>query len=700
MFSLMSLGIIVRLLDLQVFNTKYSVMADEQGKFRKVVYPDRGVLFDRNGHAILRNTIIYDLMVTPGKLKGMDLDTAALCRILDIDTAEFRKRIVTAIIKNRSYRVSVFEPLLPQEKIARLNESMYKFVPAFYLQERPVRDYPFDAGGNILGYLSEVDSSFLKNHEDQGYQVGDYAGRTGLERSYEKVLMGQRGIEFWKRDNKNRLTERLEKGKYDTAAIPGKNLHLSLDVKLQMLGEHLMENKIGAIVAIDPKTGGVLSMVSSPTYDPGLLAGAERKKHFAELLLDPRLPMINRTVNAYYSPGSTFKTLQALIGLQEGVITTSTRFLCTGAFYGCGKPMGCLDPGDFNLKGAITVSCNTYFANVMQRVINNPEYKNVDSSLKVWDTYMHAFGLGHKLGIDIPTEKGGLIPTPKTYNKIYGEGHWNFCTFRSVSIGQGEVNVTPLQVANEMAYLANKGWYITPHLVDSIEGGDVYGMLDSFKTKHRPLSIPDTLFNAVHDGMQGVMETGTGAAAKVPGIVVCGKTGTVENYYKGVKQKSHAFFAAFAPRENPRIAIAVICENAGMGANSSAPIASLMIEQYLKDSIPEPDRKANIETLAKLNLMPARIYEAIHYRDSLRRAKDTSYRQEKGYIKIAKDSMDIQEDDDTESLDKLKKTKGEDNNLLTDTMPSKKGDRTLLKQRPEAILPDKQRPAENSNSIK
>jgi penicillin-binding protein 2 len=699
MFSLMSLGIIIRLLDLQVFNTKYSVMADEQGKFRKVVYPDRGVLYDRNGHAILRNTIIYDLMVTPGKLRGMDLDTAALCRILDIDTAEFNKRIITSIIKNRSYRASVFEALLPPEKIARINESLYKFVPAFYLQERPVRDYPYDAGGNILGYLSEVDPSFLKHHEDEGYQVGDYAGRTGLERSYEKVLMGQRGIEFWKRDNKNRLTERLEKGRYDTAAIPGKNLHLALDVKLQMLGEHLMENKIGAIVAIDPRTGGVLSMISSPTYDPGLLAGSERRKHFAELLLDPRLPMINRTVNAYYSPGSTFKTLQALIGLQEGVITTSTRFLCTGAFYGCSKPMGCLDPGYFNLKGAITVSCNTYFANVMQRVINNPEYKNVDSSLKVWDNYMHAFGLGQKLGIDIPTEKGGLIPTPRTYNKIYGEGHWNFCTFRSVSIGQGEVNVTPLQVANEMAYLANKGWYITPHLVDSIEGGDVYGMLDSFKTKHRPLSIPDTLFEAVHDGMQGVMETGTGSAAKVPGIVVCGKTGTVENYYKGVKQKSHAFFAAFAPRENPRIAIAVICENAGMGANSSAPIASLMIEQYLKDSIPEPDRKEKIETLAKLNLMPARIYEAIRYRDSLRHAKDTSYMQVKGYIKIAKDTMGIDEEDDTETLDKLKKTKTDDH-LLTDTMPLGKNENRVLNQRPEAALPEKQRKPETSNPIK
>ncbi|MGH2649408.1 MAG: penicillin-binding protein 2 [Ginsengibacter sp.] len=697
LFLLMGLVIILRLLNLQVFNTKYSVMADEQGKFRKVVYPDRGILYDRNGKAILRNTIIYDLMVTPSKLKGMNLDTAALCHILDIDTAEFKKRIITAIIKNRSYRASVFEPLLPKEKIARINESMYKFVPAFYLQERPVRDYPFDAAGNILGYLSEIDSSFLKKHEDEGYQIGDYAGRTGLERSYEKVLMGQRGIEFWKRDNKNRLTDRLEKGRYDTAAIPGQNMHLFLDIDLQKLGEHLMENKIGAIVAIDPKTGGVLAMVSSPTYKPNLLTGGDRKKHFAELLLDPRLPMINRTINAYYSPGSTFKTLQALIALQEGVITTSTRFLCTGAYYGCGKPMGCLDPGDFNLKGAIAVSCNTYFANVMQRTINNPIYGSVDSSLKVWDNYMYAFGLGHKLGIDMPTEKSGLIPTPRTYNRIYGEGHWNYCTFRSVSIGQGEVNVTPLQVANEMAYLANKGWYITPHLVDSIEGGDTYGLLDSFKTIHKPLSIPDTLFEAVHDGMQGVMETGTGSAAKVPGIVVCGKTGTVQNSYKGVKQKDHAFFAAFAPRENPRIAIAVICENAGMGANSAAPIASLMIEQYLKDSIPEPDRKAKIETLASLNLMPERIYQEIRSRDSLLHSRDTTYRSEKGYIKSMKDTMDIDEGDETEGLDNLKKSKQSEN--INDSVPSKKN-KQVLKHSTEGLLPERQRKPETTDTSK
>ncbi|MEO7316576.1 MAG: penicillin-binding protein 2 [Ginsengibacter sp.] len=636
MILLMGAVVIFKLFSLQVLDNKYSIMADEQGKFRKVVYPDRGILFDRNGKAILRNTVIYDLMVIPGKIRGTNLDTSTICRILDIDTAEFRKRLLTGIIKNSAIRPSVFEASLPQDKVARLNESMFKFVPAFYLQERPVRDYPYDAAGNILGYLSEVSPAFLEANAGEGYMSGDYAGRTGLERSYEKVLMGQRGIEYWKRDNKNRLTNRLEDGRFDTAAIPGSNLHMALDIDLQKLGEYLMQNKVGAVVAIDPQTGGVLSMVSSPTYKPSLLSGAERRTHFAEISLDPRSPMLNRSINSYYPPGSTFKTLQALIGLHEGVVTASTHFLCTGAFYGCGRPMRCLDPGYFKLKEAITWSCNTYFANVMQRTINNPKYGSVDSALKVWDNYMYAFGLGHKLGIDMPSEKGGNIPTPATYNNIYGEGHWNFCTFRSVSIGQGEVDATPLQMANVMAYIANKGWYITPHMIDSIDGGDIYGLLDSFKMRHQPMEIPDTVFTAVHDGMQGVMERGTGASAKVPGIVVCGKTGTVENYYKGVKQRDHAFFAAFAPRDNPRIAIAVICENAGFGSTSAAPIASLMIEQYLKDSIVGKERKARVETISKMNLMPKKIMEAIRVQDSTRIAKGIE--REKVRIEKAKDS--------------------------------------------------------------
>lgn len=659
MFITMFVVIVLRLFFLQLVETKYKIQAEDQGVFRKVVYPDRGLVFDRKKRAILENTIIYDLMVIPGKIRGTD--TASICNIIGIDTAEFRKRIITAIIKNKSYRPSVFEPLLSDEKMAKLNEIIYRLAPGYYLQERPVRSYPYDAAGNIIGYLGEVDTGYLRKHPDEGYTPGDYMGKTGLEYSYEKVLMGRRGIEYHKRDNKNRLIGRLEEGRFDTAAVAGRDLYTSLDIELQKLGEKLMENKVGSIVAVDPRTGGILAMVSSPTYKPSKLTGSERKKHLAELKLDPRLPFLNRALGAVYAPGSTFKTLQGLIGLQEGVIDVNTSFACGGAFYGCGKPMRCLDPGVFRLKDAITHSCNTYFAHVMQRTINNPVYPDIDSSLNHWAGYMYAFGMGQKLGVDLPGEKRGLVPVANTYNKIYGKGRWNYCTFRSVSIGQGEVLSTPIQVANEMAYLANKGWYITPHLVDSIEGGDIYGKLEPYRKKHTVLNIADSLFEAVHDGMQGVMESGTGRYAQVPGINVCGKTGTVENYDRGVKQKDHAFFAAFAPRENPRIAIAVICENAGFGASSAAPIASLMIEQYLNDSIAGEKRKKKVEEISKMNLIPARMVREIRRQDSIMHARDTNYLVAKGYLKIVRDTIGVDveiDDDEVEIIKNEKPRKG------------------------------------------
>ena len=696
-FAGMFVIIIFQLANLQIFSSKYKIMADDQGKFRKVIYPDRGIVYDRHRKAILQNMTIYDLMILPNKLKG--IDTTSLCKILEIDTALFAKRVVEVIVKNGRSRPSIFDALLTDEKMAMLNEAMYKFAPGFYLQERPVRSYPVDAGGNILGYLSEVDSSFLKRHITEGYQLGDYAGKTGLERTYEKVLMGQRGIEYWKRDNKNRLTDRLENGKYDTSAIAGDNMHLALDIELQALGEKLMENKLGAIVAVDPQTGGILAMVSSPTFKPKLLTGATRKKHIAELLLNPALPLYNRTVSAIYSPGSTFKTLQALIGLHEGVIETNTRFACSGAFYGCGsaKPMKCLDKGVFDLRSAITISDNTYFANVMQKVINNPKYPNVDSSLAAWDRYMYAFGLGHKLGVDVPGEKAGNIPTPVHYNKIYGAGHWNYCTFRSVSIGQGEVNVTPIQVANEMAFIANKGWYKTPHLVDSIEGGDQFDLLSKYKVKHNTSDIPDSVFEAVYDGMQGVVDRGTGMAAKVEGINICGKTGTVENYIGSVKQPNHAFFCGFAPRENPKIAIMCVVENSGkFGGTYAAPIVGLLIEKFLKDSIIDKGRLDQIEQLSTLNLIPPRIFSEIRKQDSMRHIKDSAYLLAKGYIKKITDTMGLDEEDEKEALDKLKK----DKEPIKGGLPKRDSSPFSVKGTVEAILPDEKRKGSAKDSVK
>ena len=690
--------IIARLFILQVVTSKYKIMADDQGKFRKVIYPDRGVIYDRHKKIMLQNTTIYDLMVAPNKLKGVD--TFALCRILNLDTAQFNKKVVELIVKNGRSRPSVFEALLSDSKMAMLNEVMYKFAPAFYLQERSVRSYPFAAAANVLGYTAEVDTNFLRRHKDEGYVSGDYAGMTGIERSYEKVLMGVRGIEYWKRDNKNRLTEKLENGKFDTAAIAGQSMHTSIDIELQELGEKLMQNKLGAIVAVDPRTGGILAMVSAPTYQPKYLTGSERRKHFSELFLNPALPLLNRTVSATYSPGSTFKTLQALVGLHEGVINTKFRVACSGAFYGCGsgRPMKCLDKGVFDLRSAITISDNTYFATVMQKVINNPKYPTVDSSLASWDRYMYAFGLGHKLGIDVPSEKRGNIPTPAHFNKAYGEGKWNYCNFRSVSIGQGEVDVTPLQVANEMAYIANRGWYKIPHVVDSIEGGDKFDMLTNYQKQHNAIDIPDSVFEAVHDGMQGVVDRGTGIAAKVEGIAICGKTGTVENYFRGVKQPNHAFFCGFAPRDNPRIAIMCVVENSGrFGGTYAAPIVGLMIEKYLKDSITDKVRLARLEQLSNLNLIPARIAVETKRQDSMRHSKDFAYLIAKGYIKNIKDTIGLDQDDDTDVLDKYDKI---NDTVIKKEIPGKDSDHNAPKIKPEAVLPGAKRKPEPKDTVK
>jgi penicillin-binding protein 2 len=512
-------------------------------------------------------------------------------------------------------------------------------------------------------------------------------------------LMGKRGIEFWKRDNKNRLTERLNNGSLDTAAIAGNNMHLALDIELQELGEKLMDNKLGAIVAVDPKTGGVLAMISSPTFKPKLLAGSTRKKQIADLILNPALPLFNRTVSAIYSPGSTFKTLQALIALNEGVVETTTRFSCSGAFYGCGsqRPMQCLDKGVFDLRSAITVSDNTYFANIMQRVINNPKYPTVDSSLAAWDQYMYSFGLGHKLGVDVPGEVAGNIPTPNQYNKIYGAGHWNFCTFHPVSIGQGEVNVTPLQVANEMAFIANKGWYKIPHMVDSIEGGDPFSLLTKFNVQHNTSNISDSVFEVIHEAMQDVVDRGTGLGARVEGIAICGKTGTVENYIGTVKQPNHAFFCGFAPRDNPKIAIMCVVENSGkFGGTYAAPIVGLMIEKFLKDSITNPGRLDQLEKLSSLNLLPARIYKEIRRQDSMRLINESTNVISKPSLKKKNDTNLLDEGDDSRGIDKFKK----DSNLNKERRSKKDSYPFSFKKYIEAVLPDEKRISVVSVAVK
>jgi penicillin-binding protein 2 len=449
----------------------------------------------------------------------------------------------------------------------------------------------------------------------------------------------------------NKPTQPYQQGKFDTAAIAGSDLYSSIDIDLQNLGEKLLKGKMGSVVAIDPRTGGILAMVSAPGYDPNLLTGSQRRRQFSEMFLDPRKPMLNRAITGEYSPGSTFKTLQGLVALQEGVITTDYGYPCRGGYYACGRRMGCHGAGHApNLERAIAVSCNAYFADVFRKIVDNPKYPNVDTGLAVWDRYMYSFGLGHPLGIDIPGERRGNIPTPKYYQKIFGP-KWNSCNVVSISIGQGEVLSTVTQLSNAIAMIANKGWYYTPHVVDSIAGGDRFGLLKPFQTRIEALNIPDSMFESVHSGMEDVMKPGgTGWRLAVDGIRICGKTGTVENYYKGKKQKDHSFFAAFAPRENPQIAIACIVENAGFGATVAGPVVSLMIEQYMHDSI-SAKRQSWIERYSSMTIIPPRINDEIQLRDSINREKDRVKAQKKLMDEIKREAG-LEEDPDAEIINR------------------------------------------------
>ncbi|MBS1626557.1 MAG: penicillin-binding protein 2 [Bacteroidetes bacterium] len=658
--------ITAQLVHLQVFSSKYKMAAESNAIFRKVIYPDRGIIFDRKRKALLQNNITFDLVVTPSETKGTD--TATLCNLLGIDTTEYRKRMKEIIFKNTAVRPSTFEALLSDEMYAKLNENMYKF-PGFILNERKARTYPYNIGANILGYIGEVDTTFLRKHKDEGYEMNDYTGMSGLERTYEKVLMGERGVKRYIKDNKSRIQGSYENGMYDTSAVAGRNLYTSIDVDLQALGERLMKNKVGAIVAINPKTGGILCMISAPTYNPNYLTGSERRKHFAELLLDPRLPFNNRPLGNMYSPGSTFKTVSGIIGLTEGVIDEKTTITCPGYFTGCGngKPK-CLDKGTFNFTNAVAHSDNTYFSTVFKRLLEQPRYGGADSALTVFNTYASSFGLGSKLGVDLPSEKKGNLPTSAYYRKKNG-GKFYACNLISNAIGQGEVQTTLIQLANVMTIIANKGWYYTPHVVDSIEGGDEYNMLKAYKIKHHTDNrIPDSVYTAVQDGMQAVVDYGTAAGrSKIAGIVMCGKTGTVENYDHGIKQQDHSFFGAFAPRDNPKIAIAVMCENAGQGAWFAAPIASLMVEKYLRDSITGPERNAQLIQLENTNLIPQRMRLEMAKRDSLKQIRESKKLQEK----MNKENIDsIDEEEISPEIKNIPNK--EKNNPTKDSSPKKK----------------------------
>lgn len=612
-FLLVFLIIVLQLLHLQLFSSAYRMQAENNAIFREVQYPDRGIIYDRHHLAILDNEIDYDLTVVPADArKGVDVDK--LCHILNIDTAEYNKRITTAIIKNSSYKSSTFEPLLTQELYAEINENLYKF-PGFALQQRPVRVYPFHCGANFLGRIGEVSGDFLKRHPDAGYQAGDYTGLSGLEKQYEAVLMGQRGVRRLLRDNHARLQGPYNNGEYDTAAIAGKNLYTSVDIKVQQLGEQMFQGKFGAAVAIDPKTGGIIAMVTAPGYDPNDLTPGEYRNHIGFLVTDTSQPMFNRAISGMYPPGSTYKPIGALIALDERVITPLTEYDCSRPYYACGKVVHNDENGGEHetLRSAIAHSYNSYFCNVFKLTLDNPAYGSPRKGYAVWQNYMNAFGFGRTLGVDVPGERKGNIPDTSEYIRDYGS-HWVSCNLITIGIGQDRMLMTPLQSANEACIIANKGWYYTPHFIDSIEGksGSDTVYLAKYHIKHIPLHIKDEDFRVVQEGMRDVTEVGTAHNVTIPGIKYAAKTGTAQV----VRLKNLAVFIAYAPVDNPKIAIAVYVENAGYGAIWAAPIAAHMMEQYLNDSLTKNSRD-DVVRLSKINLFPPQIYEWRRKRDSL-----------------------------------------------------------------------------------
>src|SRR6202012_5887866 len=440
-FSGMFLIIAAQLFHLQIVSKKYKQQAQENALFRKSVYPSRGIIYDRKGKAILNNTILYDLMVTPSQVKN--IDTSYFCQLMGIDTADFRRRINEARVKNGPFRPTPFQDLLAPEMYARMEENIWKF-PGFNLQERPVRVYPYSAAAHIMGYVGEVDSANIRR-SNNFYQLGDYVGRSGLEQYYEKALMGQRGIEFWIKDNKNRLVDHYQEGTLDTPAIAGKNLHTYLDIDLQQLAERLLYGKTGAVVAIEPSTGGILAMASGPSFDPNLLTGPDKQANFARLVLDASGPFLNRAIKGQYQPGSTYKPVGALIGLDENVITPASGISCLGHYDACSpKVVKCLETWAghaANLRLAIAHSCNSFFCNTFRLEVDNPAFRSHRLGLMKWKEYVNAFGLGHRLGVDLPSEDGGNIPDTASYDKDYKHS-WNSCSMVTMGIGQDKMLVT------------------------------------------------------------------------------------------------------------------------------------------------------------------------------------------------------------------------------------------------------------------
>lgn len=624
MISVIAIGVVfaVRLFYLQVIDSSYVDFANANSKKIMTIHPNRGLIYDRNNHLIAYNDNFYDLMISyPFVLKNFD--TLSFCKVLGITHDDFIKRLNKA--EKTVYKGSaVFYKNLEQYKYAALQERIYDF-EKFYVDIKTDRKYKTRTGAHVLGYISEISKKMLESQEDNYYSKGDFIGMAGLEKYYEKELRGEKGEEVILVDSRGRLQGNYSKGKYDKQPIAGKKVSTTLDLKLQEYAELLMQNKMGSVVAIEPATGEILTLVSSPGYDPEDLSIRNKSKQYVKLLKDPTKPLFNRAVTAAYPPGSVFKLLNGLIGLQEGVIYPETTFPCYKGFSIANLHVNCHPhPPNLDLRGAVANSCNAYFCYTFREILENPKYGSAREAYIHWKEYMKQFGLDEKLGSDINFESKGNIPTPEFYDKMHNN-RWGFSRIISLSIGQGEILITPLQMANVISAIANRGYYYTPHCIRKVD--DRPAIPDKFKVKHK-IKIAPQYFEAVVDGMEQTLISGTAARTGIEGISICGKTGTVQNPHG----KNHAVFMCFAPKENPKIAIACIVENAGYGATWAAPVATLLIEKYLKkDSVtsrPELEKRL-LEAYLLPKPKPQDTAKIRMQRDSLNRAKALKQKNEK-----------------------------------------------------------------------
>ncbi len=567
---------IVRLFGLQVSDDKYKENADSNAFLRRVIYPARGLVYDRNGKLVVFNQPAYDVMLIPRDVK--DFDTTALCDALEITREQLAEKWEEMKNPRKNPGYSTYTPQkllshLSQEDYGRLQEKLYMF-PGFFIQKRTVRQYGYNAAANVLGNIREVSATDVEN--DRYYRRGDYTGDLGVEKSYEKSLRGVKGVEILMKDAHGRIKGKYENGIHDEPPVSGRNLTLSLDIELQQYGERLMKNKIGAIVAIEPSTGEILALVTAPNYDPSLLVGKDRGKNYKALVADKYKPLYNRAIQGAYPPGSTFKPTQGLIFLQEGVINIKTLYPCYHGYVN-GLRVGCHGHGSpLSLLPALQTSCNAFFCWGFKNMIDKRGTKTSEQFEK-WKTYLVEMGYGYRLGVDLPGESRGFLPNAEFYTKSFRGSRWSANSVISVAIGQGEVLATPLQIANLGATIANRGYFYTPHVVKAIADT----VIDSkYREKHQP-KIKREYYEDVAHGMRMAVLGGTCRTANLPGIEVCGKTGTAQNPHG----KDHSVFMGFAPYHNPKIAIAVYVENAGFGATFGVPIGSLMMEKYLTGTI-------------------------------------------------------------------------------------------------------------------